>query len=985
MGSRTLDFQNLVQTNKVKFLKFKSMEECEKHYSPFAKNNLNVIHINIRSICKHWNTLQVYLSGILKWLDVLVLTEINCTEDELGLYSLPEFETFHRCRPKGNGGGIAVYVHKCYDVDKLFYNLEECEHLLLRIKNVDNNNDFLLSGIYRAPDKNKEIFLQQLNVFLSDELVKKVKLIIIGDINICTKIKTKYGVEYLNALSSHGLVNTIYDYTREEFVLNELKLSCIDHVNIKIKNLKNVQSFLITNKVADHYFVGCSIGSTNIKEQLSALKKTKCVKTLIKSNIVKEELIKVDWEPLLKVSDPEQLYNEIKLKFESVYAKSSINIEINELDKIKPWIDGKIKDAIKEKESVFNAWKRNKNNEELKNAYRTCRNKVTALVRKQFNRYYLKLFKENSGDSKKIWSIANEVMGKKKKLSAYEVLRKHFPGQTGDESLCNSFNNSFMLEVDKVKQSNLGPKLDLGNRYYYKENDRSLYWNLITMESLEKVLGKINVTSPGIDNIRLVDIKENFACLKSVLCHFMNAMLSTCSIPRGLKVSIITPLHKKNRKDDIKNYRPVGNVPAFAKILEKLINDKIQPFIETSNVIPEFQHGFRPGKSTNSLLDNFALEINQSIDESKYCVVAFIDLMKAFETLDHGILIKKLEGVGIRNKVLRLLENYLYQRTQITKIGNIKSTEQPVRYGLVTGSTLSPGFYNIYARDMQYLQVKSKLFQFADDLAVVSIDHSLNTAIHNLQNDIILIQKWFFNNEIFMNSSKTKIIIIKSPHKQLGGVPRKIKCHTRSCLTNGLYEHNCSCQDLDYGTEEKYLGVIIDNNFKFDLHVKYVTAKLRSVSYRLIHVRYTVPEWVMWIMYNALFDSILRYALTCYGFAANTTLTPIISVHGKVVTSCFRNNSKYLLRILTPLDLHKYLLIVKYFLCEEYRQQYEIQYPIRNRKLKIPKITNKYGKRTPKYFVPHLLNTMPNEYLYLKNIGEVKIKIFSHVRSMSIG
>lgn len=134
------------------------------------------------------------------------------------------------------------------------------------------------------------------------------------------------------------------------------------------------------------------------------------------------------------------------------------------------------------------------------------------------------------------------------------------------------------------------------SRYQPVNNDRSLLWTYVSLDDLKAAVTKIKCTSPGIDNIRIIDVKNNFEHLSTILLKFYNLLLSTGNIPSDMKISSVTPLHKKGPKNYIKNYRPIGNVPALSKVLEKLINNKIQPFIEHSKVIPNFQHGFRRGK-----------------------------------------------------------------------------------------------------------------------------------------------------------------------------------------------------------------------------------------------------------------------------------------------------------------------------------------------------------------------------------------------------
>lgn len=352
-------FVDSVRTKKVNFLKFNHVDDFKKDYI-FNQNYFNVIHINVRSIRKHWLSLLAYLNDFIKFLDVIVLTEVKVKEENILVFQLDCFDLYSRCRSDGRGGGIAAFVRNSYVVDRKFFDLDQCEHLCLKLKHNACPFEIILSCIYRPPDKNVKTFLEQLDLFLNNSGIKNQKIVMVGDINIDTMSSGKEKDSYLNVLLSNGLLNTILDFTREEIVDGELKKSCVDHVNIRVSNCNKYDTILIKNKVADHYFVGCSISLQNDTSSLSQLKNTKCSQKIISNKKVKIEIEKTDWSSLQDLSDPEELYDNIKKKFDIIYENSIVEIESNELDKIKPWVNWKIKGLIKQKESLFNSWKKDR-------------------------------------------------------------------------------------------------------------------------------------------------------------------------------------------------------------------------------------------------------------------------------------------------------------------------------------------------------------------------------------------------------------------------------------------------------------------------------------------------------------------------------------------------------------------------------------------------------------------------------------------------
>ncbi|KAL1446272.1 hypothetical protein WDU94_000594 [Cyamophila willieti] len=408
--------------------------------------------------------------------------------------------------------------------------------------------------------------------------------------------------------------------------------------------------------------------------------------------------------------------------------------------------------------------------------------------------------------------------------------------------------------------------------------------------------------------------------------------------------------------------------------MEKLINKKIQPFVEKHNVLPDFQHGFRQGRSTTTVLNKFSNCVNSALDQRKIVVVCLLDLAKCYDTLDHNILLNKLGKCGIRGKLSVLLKNYFTNRTQVTKLENNFSDKLPVRFGLVQGSILSTVFYNMYAHDLKFLSLSSSLFQYADDMAIVSIDNNIDRAFESLQSDLIKIQKWLYNNQIYMNGSKTKIMTIKSPHKCINLDNKKIQCHTRSCLNNNSFLTPCICPSLEMSDEERYLGIILDNKFKFKPHICKLNSKLRSVSSRIQTVNYFLPRSVKWILYKSLFESLMRYGLTIYGFASKSSLNSIHKLQQKIVRVLFNSDSRKE-EIMSLQELQTYDLILKYFFHPDLKNKKITKYKLRKECYHVYKNNTTYGQRLPLYFLPTFLNNVTtdnNLLIFSKDMGDLK-------------
>ncbi|XP_008487348.1 uncharacterized protein LOC103524121, partial [Diaphorina citri] len=249
-------------------------------------------------------------------------------------------------------------------------------------------------------------------------------------------------------------------------------------------------------------------------------------------------------------------------------------------------------------------------------------------------------------------------------------------------------------------------------------------------------------------------------------------------------MSSITPLYKKGDVKSYGNYRPVGSMSFIEKIIEKYIEICSKKYLQDNKIIPNLQYGFQPKKSTITLLEDFGEIINSAMDKRLYVVILWLDLTRAFETLDHTNIIKKFEEIGFKNPFFK---DYFEGRTQVTKIGQTLSEKISIEDGLVTGGINSPGWFNVYTYDVQYLNIKCHLKMFADDSCLVSVHRNLEQAVNNLQSDFIKLQKYYYNNDIYINQAKTEAMAMGVSKEIDKKNEHKIKCHTRDCLYQETY------------------------------------------------------------------------------------------------------------------------------------------------------------------------------------------------------
>lgn len=503
--------------------------------------------------------------------------------------------------------------------------------------------------------------------------------------------------------------------------------------------------------------------------------------------------------------------------------------------------------------------------------------------------------------------------------------------------------------------------------------------------------------SPGIDNIRSIDLKNNANVLTPIITKLVNDSIHNAIIPDLMKQSLIKPIHKSGNKSDYNNYRPIAILPVIEKVLEEIVARRLNSFLKKYKVINKEQYGFQKGKNINQLLGLFANNINTSLSQNKNCLALFIDFSKAFDTLPHEKLLNVLEKVGIRGKILNWFANYLTCRSFCVNIGDTKSSIMPSEFGVPQGSKLGPILYIIYANEM-ILQLKySTAYTYADDTAIIVSNKSLNDAVCSLQYDLNKVTRWCHDSGLIINAKKTKVM-----HIRPRSVPKttfRITFHNTECLHkkdivfNQSQNDNCDSH-LEIVETYKYLGVHLDDNFKWKSHIHHVQTKLRQSSYALYHLGNCAPYYVIKQAYFSLVESHLRHGITAWG---NAKICSVLqSAQNKIVKSLSKkqpastqhrtNNNRPTTqlyatqKILNIKDLYSISIIKEFMedanLAKKLNHEQNTRRRIEGRYI-VPAFKNDYGKHALSVSLPTILNELPNAIMQECN-KKIRIKLLKN-------
>jgi hypothetical protein len=339
---------------------------------------------------------------------------------------------------------------------------------------------------------------------------------------------------------------------------------------------------------------------------------------------------------------------------------------------------------------------------------------------------------------------------------------------------------------------------------------------------------------------------------------------------------VIIPLYKKGDETQLENYRPISLLSIFSKILEKLFKRRLIKFLDKNQVLSPSQFGFRSGMGTEYALESHLSKIYRSVNASARNVGLYIDIKKAFDTIDHFILLRKIEQLGIRGIPLRWIKSYLTLRSQCVKVEKSFSEYKIIESGVPQGSVLGPILFLLYVNDLCNHPLNGHLTAFADDIALCYQGHKWKQIGETIQEDVDLLNKWFSYNGLKL-SEKTKYICYN-----IGNSPSpddiKLIFHDINCDKT-----TCSCAEIGRVDHLKYLGLILDQTLKWDHQISSVSSVVRNCLRKFYYIRNKCTLSFKKVIYHALVQSKLNYGLEFWGGAYTNKLKPALILQKKII------------------------------------------------------------------------------------------------------
>ena len=819
----------------------------------------SLFHLNSRSLIHNIDTISDYLSTLNNNFSVLGFSE-TWFGPHNKITGMSNYNLFEQHRENRRGGGVCLFVHNKFPAvirhDLSIFNADiESIFVELNFESIT----ILVSVIYRPPQSSVNSFYDTLDLILSKISNEHKNCYIMGDFNIdLTKDKSS---DFHNILSSYGYCPLISIPTR--VTCNSASL--IDNI-LSNTNFDDYVSGVLVTDISDHFpiFHQVNVCTNRVKNKAIIY-----IRNYSKCNVDKfvSKVGAVDWSFILALKDANAAYDSFVNTIDHIYDNCFPHITINTKKNRKrhPWITSGILKSIKVKNKLYRRFLRNPSSENNTN-YKKYRNKLNHVIRFSKKNYFNDKFNNCKNNAKGTWSIINELLNKRSSNSVSSFSDGDNP-VTDPKTIANSFND-FFVNIGPTLASNIN-----GNKSFdeYLEPNKSilssLFLNPVTINEVFKVAYSClkSNKSAGSDNLKPGIIRLVIHHIVQPLTHISNLSFITGIFPNRLKIAKVVPIYKKDDPHVYENYRPISILPCISKIIERLMFNRIIAFLDKHNILFDDQYGFRPGHSTELALISAINKLYKALEQKDSAVGIFLDLSKAFDTIDHHILLYKLSFYGIRGNALDWFYSYLSNRYQYVYYNNCSSDLSRVKCGVPQGSILGPLLFILYTNDISNVSSKSSLILFADDTNIFYHGSNAYELQDIICSDLLCYHDWFCANKLSLNAAKTNYIVFGTLSKNWN-VTIKL---------NDKIVHKV--------TSTKFLGVTIDSNLSWSDHIHSICNKIsRSVGI-LSKLKYYIPGNILRCLYQTLILPHLSYCCSVWSSATKTTLNKLIVLQKKAI------------------------------------------------------------------------------------------------------
>ena len=814
-----------------------------------SNRELTIIHLNCRSILNKLEELLLIIEECLP--DIIVLTETwmddsvpsqACIPEGYSIIRKDRSPEFKQKYGRNKGGGVAILYRNHIKVEKKKYLTDDIEEILW--VHVKVKHSFMLGALYRSEyteilyDGDGETKLEE-NIRKASEISNN--LIITGDYNIDMADSGNPQTKQLtNIYEEYGLQQHIHKPTRINKSTN--KATIIDHIWASKENnlIKTAGTF---HGISDHLGIYMKLNKTAPapEKEIVKFRDYRKYDPIAFNNALQQNLETSTIDEDLSRGNVNAATESL---VEIIQVTAQIHaplVEINTQNRKKhiPWFTAHLKDLIKYKNELISDLHCH-GLSSYKPRIAAISNKITQLKRSLKMKFVSDKLEEANGDSKKCWKLLDSITARKKAKITTE------PSMMTQEK-ANSHNRFFAtigIEIQKKlgfhqeETTILNDVLEQGTFKFQEEKE----------SKIEKLIDNIKIdVAVGDDNIGARLLKDIKTTITPVLTKIINRGYQLNIFPDCMKRAVIKPIHKKDSEDEISNYRPISILPTLSKVFERSAVDQLVYYLEQHNLISPNQHAYRKKYSTITCLTEVVNYIYSLLDKSRRTAIASLDLSKAFDSICHTRLLKKLRKLGLQENPVMWINSYLTGRKQVTKFKKFTSDETIISSGIPQGSILGPLLFLCFTNDLaKEFEGKCKIVSYADDTQLIIDAKNINQLKTKIEEVITIAQNWYCKNSMQNNIGKTEVLLINT-----GNTNETIKINIH---------HEGKQITIKSKENIKVLGIFLDTKLNWTKQVQAVKRKAMDTTRNIHRINHILPEKQRLTLYKAVISPLFGYA-----------------------------------------------------------------------------------------------------------------------------
>ena len=563
----------------------------------------------------------------------------------------------------------------------------------------------------------------------------------------------------------------------------------------------------------------------------------------------RRDLALAPWQSVENITDPNVAWNAWRNMFLNICDLHAPFRRKKVRNSNSPWLTPHLKKLMFERDKAKKLASRAGCSETWMH-FKALRNKVNIAIKKAKVEYYNSFFKNNQGNIKNTWKGINTIFGKIPQSTRIHSLKIGDTIYTTPDEISNRLNHHF-CSVGPILANEIPPTdskftdyiLPLPHVFSLTKTSNDIVLKLIQSLPLNK--------ASGLDGISAKLLKEAGPIVSASLTYIINRSLTTGIFSNDWKVARVTPIYKDDIKTNPNNYRPISVLPIVSKFIERIVFNQLYAFLMRHDLLADAQSGFRPCHSTLTALLDITNDWFSNMDNGLLNGVLFLDLKKAFDTVDHEILLNKLNFYGVDSISLKWFQSYLTDRKQRTYVNGSLSDYGSTVCGVPQGSILGPLLFLIYINDLPPSGLSSTPRLYADDTCLTLSSHDPTDLQIKLNSDLNKVQSWLQANKLSLNVKKTKYSIIATQYKVAH------LDHQPDVRING--------HSVDRVRTHRYLGVEINDTLTWHSQIDQIVKKVSAGLAILKRARALVPRDTFINMYNALVVPYFDYCSPVWG------------------------------------------------------------------------------------------------------------------------